>query len=45
MLPPAVDRLNVIILTRVPTLNAMLDAEGVRPSVGDTIEIPKRQGG
>ena len=45
VLPPAVDRLNVIILTRVPTLNAMFDAEGVRPSVGEAIEIPKRQGG
>ena len=45
VLPPAVDQLNVIILTRVPTLNAMLDAEGVRPSVGEAIEIPKRRGG
>ena len=45
VLPPAVDRLNVIILTRVPTLTAMFDAEGVRPSVGEAIEIPKRQGG
>ena len=45
VLPAAVERLNVIVLTRMPALNAMLNAEGVRPSVGETIEIPRRRGG
>ena len=45
VLPAAVERLNEIVLTRMPALNAMLNAEGVRPSVGETIEIPRRRGG
>ena len=45
VLPPAVERLNVIVLTRVPAFNAMMDAEGVRPTVGEPIEIPRRPGG
>jgi hypothetical protein len=45
VLPPAVDRLNVIVLTRMPALSAMLNAEGVRPGLGEAIEVPGRRGG
>ena len=45
ILPPAAERLNAIVRSRMPALNAMLNAAGVRPSVGDTIEMPKRPGG
>jgi len=34
VLPPAAERLNAIVRTRMPAFNAMLNAEGVRPSVG-----------
>ena len=42
VMPDAVDRLNVLLLTRVPTLNTMLYAEGVRPGVGEAIDMPRR---
>ena len=45
VLPPAAERLNAIVRTRMPEFNAMLNAQGVRPSVGDTVEIPRRPGG
>lgn len=45
VLPPAAERLNVIVLTRMPAFNAMLNAEGVRPTLGDPIEMPRRPGG
>jgi hypothetical protein len=41
-LPGAVDRINVVITERMPALNQMLDQHGVRPSVGETIEVPKK---
>jgi hypothetical protein len=44
-LPGVVERLNELILTRVPAFNAMLDAEGVRPNPGDAITVPTRRGG
>ncbi len=43
-LPPLVERLNVLIATRVPALNAELDAEGVRPDPGEALEVPRRSG-
>jgi len=45
VLPPAVDRLNVLVLTRMPALSEMLNAEGVRPGLGEAIEVPRRRGG
>ena len=44
VMPDAVDRLNVLVLTRVPALNTMLYAEGVRPSAGEAIDMPRRPG-
>ena len=44
LMPDAVDRLNVLVLTRVPALNTMLYAEGVRPSAGEAIDMPRRPG-
>jgi len=41
-LPDAVDRINIVITERMPALNQMLDQHGVRPSVGETIEVPKK---
>ncbi len=40
--PPLVERLNVLIATRVPALNTALDAEGVRPDPGARITVPSR---
>ena len=44
LLLPAAQRLHTIVLSRMPGFNAMLNAKGVRPSVGDTIEMPARAG-
>jgi hypothetical protein len=41
-LPGAIERINVVISERMPALNRMLDEYGVRPSPGDTIEVPRK---
>jgi hypothetical protein len=40
--PPLVERLNVLITSRVPDFNSALDAEGVRPDPGDPVPVPSR---
>ena len=45
VMPELLDRLNALIETRVPALNAQLYAEGVRPSAGEPIAVPDRPGG
>ncbi len=42
--PALVERLNTLIETDVPQLNDALDAEGVRPDPGSTLEVPRRGG-
>ncbi|MCY3698562.1 MAG: glycosyl hydrolase [Gemmatimonadetes bacterium] len=44
VMPELLDRLNALIETRVPALNAQLYAEGVRPSAGEPIALPDRPG-
>jgi photosystem II stability/assembly factor-like uncharacterized protein len=41
-LPEGIERINAVITERMPALNRMLDQYGVRPSAGDTIEVPKK---
>ncbi len=45
VMPELLDRLNALIETRVPALNAQLYAEGVRPGAGEPIALPDRPGG
>ncbi|WP_420635042.1 VPS10 domain-containing protein [Candidatus Palauibacter sp.] len=45
VMPEVLDRLNVLIETRVPALNAQLYAEAVRPPAGEVIVLPERPGG
>jgi len=40
--PPLIERLNGLITTRIPTFNAGLDAEGVRPDPGPAVTVPRR---
>ena len=42
--PPLIDRLNALISVRVPSFYDALDAEGVRPDPGETLEVPRRRG-
>lgn len=42
VMPEALDRLNVLLRSRVPALAAKLYAEGVRPAAGEAIEMPGR---
>ena len=42
MMAELVEPLNALIGTRVPTLNAQLYAEGVRPKPGEEVEVPGR---
>jgi photosystem II stability/assembly factor-like uncharacterized protein len=41
-LPGLIERLNVIITERMPALYDQLDEHGVRPKVGDPVEVPRR---
>ena len=43
--PDILDRLNELILSRIPALNRRLDAEGVRADPGQSVEVPRRRGG
>jgi photosystem II stability/assembly factor-like uncharacterized protein len=43
--PGLIERLNAIITERMPTFNAMLDEEGVRPDPGEAVTVPRRGGG
>ena len=36
-MPALIERLNLIIATTIPDLNARLDAAGIRPSPGEAI--------
>ena len=45
VMPEVLDRLNALIETRVPALNAQLYAETVRPPAGEPIAMPERPGG
>ncbi|MYE33304.1 MAG: hypothetical protein F4X23_00425 [Gemmatimonadales bacterium] len=45
VMPELLDRLNALIETRVPALNAQLYSEGVRPSAGEPVALPDRPGG
>ena len=42
LMPGVLDRLNALILTGVPDLNERLYAEGVGPSAGEAIVLPRR---
>jgi hypothetical protein len=42
LMPGVVERVNALVRTRVPALNARLYAEGVRPSPGATVTMPSR---
>jgi len=39
-LPAAIERLNTLITSRVPALHDMVSEAGLRPEVGDPIEVP-----
>ena len=43
--PALIDRLNALIAVRVPSFYDSLDAQGVRPDPGETLEVPRRRGG
>ena len=43
-MPGVIDRLNALIVTRVPAFNETLDDEGVRPDPGEAIAVPRRSG-
>ena len=43
--PGLIERLNTLILTRVPAFNASLDAEGIRADPGEALTVPRRGGG
>ncbi|WP_419941342.1 VPS10 domain-containing protein [Candidatus Palauibacter sp.] len=45
VMPEVLDRLNVLIETRLPALNAQLYADAVRPPAGEPIAMPERPGG
>ena len=45
VMPELLDRLNALIETRMPALNAQLYAEGVRPSAGEPVALPDRPSG
>jgi photosystem II stability/assembly factor-like uncharacterized protein len=42
--PPLIERLNVLITSEVPALNAAMDASGVRPDPGEPVTVPRRGG-
>ena len=43
--PGLIERLNQLIMNRIPAFNASLDAEGIRPDPGVAIDVPRRRGG
>ena len=43
--PELIERLNALIVDRLPEFNASLDAEGIRPDPGAALEVPRRRGG
>ena len=45
VMPELLERLNALIETRVPALNAQLYAEAVRPPAGEPVALPERPGG
>ena len=45
VMPELLERLNALIETRVPELNAQLYAEAVRPPAGEPVALPDRPGG
>jgi len=45
VVPGILDRLNVLVLTRVPALNERLYADAVLPTLGETIDLPVRPTG
>jgi photosystem II stability/assembly factor-like uncharacterized protein len=40
--PGLIDRLNAVITTQMPALNAQLNEHGIRPLPGDPLEIPRK---
>ena len=42
--PDLITRLNDVITNRMPALYSQLDEHGIRPSVGEAIEVPSRPG-
>ena len=45
IMPAVLDRLNTLVSSRVPGLNEQLYAEGVRPSAGEPVRLPRRPTG
>jgi hypothetical protein len=40
--PSLIDRLNAVIITQMPALNALLNEHGIRPLPGDPLEVPRK---
>jgi len=40
--PGLVERLNAVITTQMPALNAQLNEHGIRPLPGDLLEVPRK---
>ncbi len=40
--PGLIDRLNAVITTQMPALNAQLNEHGIRPLPGDPLEVPRK---
>lgn len=41
-IPALIERLNVLVETRIPAFNAMLNEAGIRPDPGKAIEVPRK---
>ncbi|UCD24036.1 MAG: hypothetical protein JSW51_13560, partial [Gemmatimonadota bacterium] len=42
MIPGLIERLNVVIETQMPALNAQLNEHGIRPLPGDPLDVPRK---
>lgn len=40
--PGLIERLNAVIVTSMPGLNALLDEHGIRPDPGGPVAVPER---
>ena len=42
--PPLIERVNQMVVSRMPALNRRLDQHGIRPDPGDAVPMPRRRG-
>ena len=42
MVPDLIERLNAVITTQMPALNAQLNEHGIRPLPGDLLDVPRK---